>query len=96
MSDNILKCFKCRNSDRYYIRGEKRFNRIELGWCCDKCESVNAESCCGNFAVKSPCKKSERILAASLSGILTELSELRNIIEEERSERNEIEEVCEL
>lgn len=93
MSDSISKCYKCKYFDRYYVKDIKRFNRTEMGWCCEKRESVKVDGGCDKFDMKPPSKKSERILAVSLSEILAEISELRNIIEEERNERAEMREL---
>ena len=91
--DGKARCFRCKNFDRYYVKEVKRFNRTDMGWCCEKCETVKAEFGCEKFALKPNGKKRDMALAVCLSDILAEISELRNIIEEERSGRKEAEQM---
>ena len=88
MSNN--KCNRCNKFSRNYIKGIKRFNKTEAGWCCARREDVNAQGCCDKFETKKIMRKSRRSIEVCLESILTDLSAVRNIIEEERRENEEV------
>lgn len=77
-------CSGCKFCDRYYIRGVKKFNKINFGWCCQNHKTVDVHENCKKFECKTKSVKSKRLLRYYLSDILTEISEIRRMIEEEK------------
>ena len=77
------KCAWCRYFDRYYTRGVKQFNKTELGFCHFKNTETGARDGCENFAPAQKDKRSERLLKHCLNDLLTEISEIRKVIESE-------------
>ena len=88
MSNN--KCGRCRNFDRYYIRGVRRFDKTEFGWCRATGNTVKEQDRCGRFAEKAEAQKSRQAVEACLNNILADISAVRNILEEERQENEEV------
>ena len=87
MSNN--KCERCRNLDRYYIRGTRRFDKTELGWCRATGNTVNVQDCCSRFATREE-QKSRKAVELCLNSILADISAVRSILEEERQENEEV------
>lgn len=80
------KCCYCRNFERYYTKGAKRFNKTKTGLCRKKQEQVTAQDGCKEF-VKRPLKRrSARLLRYYLNEILLELHALREVAEDDRDE----------
>lgn len=83
MDRNNIQCSGCRFCDRYYIKGVKEFKKINYGWCCQRRCTVEVHESCQKFERNVKKVKSKRLLRCYLSDILTEISEIRKIIEEE-------------
>ena len=83
MEEKRHKCYKCKHFNRYYIKEVKRFSKIKFGWCCKACGSVDAYGCCEKFVCNSRRKIIPELVQTSLNDLLTEISVIRNIIEEE-------------
>lgn len=91
MSNNKCnKCYRCKEFERYYTRGVKRFNKTDYGWCRVKCDAVKAQGSCEKFEVKKIVRKSRFFFEVCLNNMMTDISALRNIIEEERRENEEV------
>ena len=88
MSNN--KCYRCREFDRYYVKGLRRFDKINIGMCYVKGESVDAQGGCDKFVPKKPVRKTRYALTVCLNNIMADISAVRNIIEEEASESEEL------
>ena len=84
------KCDRCRNFDRYYIRGVRRFDMTELGWCRATGNTVKTQDCCGRFAEKREEQKPRRAVEVCLNNILADISAVRSILEEEKQENEEV------
>lgn len=78
-------CSQCRYLDRYYTKGETKFNKTEYGWCPIKRESVSINGCCDKYAKRTARGISKRA-KVYLNDLLTELSEIRKIMETESEE----------
>lgn len=86
-------CYRCRYLDRYYVKGIKRFNKTKIGRCIKSGDTVNVRETCGLFE-ESPKRSSGKLLIRyCLNDLLTQLSEIRKIIEEEKDEQGGDEEV---
>lgn len=93
MLDSNKQCFRCKKFDRYYVRGVRQFNRTDFGRCCEKQDSVNMHDCCDQFVAKTVRKMPKKMLSYCLSDLLTDISEIRKVIEDEYSEIREDENV---
>jgi len=89
MENKNTQCRFCKYLDRYYTKETKTFQKADVGWCVRKAEIVNVTDTCDGFLYKKHpkvlCKSTQRFL----DGILTQLSALRCIIEDEKNESNE-------
>lgn len=93
MNSKDRQCYMCRNFDRYYTKGVKRFNKTEFGLCCQKRENVNIHCNCGLWAIKPKTKKINGLSRMYLNDLLTEISAIRMVVEEESCGNGESEEV---
>lgn len=84
------KCYRCEQFDRYYIKGEGRFEKTEIGWCRMTGNNVKAQGSCERFVAKRIAHKSRQAVEACLNNILADISAVRNIIEEDRRENEEV------
>lgn len=77
------QCFQCRYCDRYYVKEIKSFKKINLGWCCQNRYTVDIHAHCDKFLQKKKNIVNTKLLKHYLSDLLTEISEIRKIIEDE-------------
>lgn len=85
------KCYQCKNFDRFYTKGVKRFNKTTLGWCCKKgCEVGSGNSCGDAYAHRAPTTKIKSLTKYYLSDLLTQISAIRELIEEETDGNEEV------
>lgn len=83
---NKGKCYKCGSFLRYYTRGRIQFNETKYGWCGTRlCSVMSTDSCC-QFKHKMRTKNSRDSLRIYLSHLLTEISAIKLLLEEERDE----------
>ena len=93
METESKKCYRCKNLDRYYTKEVKRFCKTKFGWCSEKQDTVQIQGCCDKFIFNPKSKKSNRMICHYLNDLLTEISEIRKVIEEENGETDESEEL---
>lgn len=86
MTDKTNLCYRCRYFDRYYIKGVKSFKPTPYGWCCHTVGAVRADGGCKKFETKKHTKMREVNIRRCLGDILTELSELRKVVESDARE----------
>ena len=84
------QCCICNYFECYYIKGEKRFNRIKFGRCGAKGETVGIHDVCESFKSRKPCKPVRGKINYNLHELLREISTIRNLIEEEISESKDL------
>ena len=80
-------CARCGNFQRYYIKGLRRFEKSEYGYCKQSRQIVCREGSCECW--KSAAKGravSKRAASRALSEIFSDISALRQIFEEEAEE----------
>ena len=80
------RCLKCDSYKSYYVKGVKQFHRIEYGFCMSRAEIVNKDDCCERH---KPVKKSDvtkSSLMHYLGDLLTQISQIRVILEEETAD----------
>ncbi len=80
------QCFACRTSDRFYIKDVTHFNKSKFGWCCRKVAPTTIHESCDNYMPRQYRRKRSLRAKLCLNDLLTEISELRTIIEEEYNE----------
>ncbi len=80
------QCFGCRYLDRYYIRGVKKFTKTKFGWCCATAEVVDIHNGCDRFAQSRPLKRSKYGVQYCLNDLLTQITELRKLLEDDIDE----------
>ncbi len=80
------QCFRCMYFSRYYTKGVRKFNRTKLGWCTVKQDSVKFDGNCDKFFSKPYIGKPSKSIWRALSDLLTQISEIRAIIEEDKNE----------
>ena len=86
--ENKGECYRCRNFIRYYTRGAKQFNQTKFGWCGAKLCTVSNREGCEQYVFKKPTKKSRETLRICLSNLLTEISAIRQVLEDENADKN--------
>ena len=89
MNNQTDKCYKCRFFCRYYTRGVKQFNRTKFGWGYKRSEVKDAGDCCEIYIYEPLKRGSKKLVKVCLNDLLTEISEVRKVIEAERDERRE-------
>lgn len=89
MQEANHKCYMCRHFDRYYTKGIKHFNKATCGWCTDKREIVGIHENCIHYIPRPRNKRVSTLLRISLSELLTEITEVRKMLEVERDETDE-------
>ncbi len=87
---NCGKCFQCKYFDCYYTREIKQFKKAKCGWCKKNKEVVKLQNSCVNYIFKQKNVRYDYSIKRFLSDVLTELSELRQILEEENNAKNEM------
>lgn len=90
---NKNKCFQCRSFYRYYTKGVKQFNKTKLGLCVEKQDTVNSNGGCDKFVIRTRVCQVSKLVWHTLNDLLTQISELRMIIEEDKNGSDEREEV---
>ncbi|MDE7164844.1 MAG: hypothetical protein K2O04_05435 [Clostridiales bacterium] len=84
MSTENTTCSRCRFLDRYYTKGVKHFDKTDFGWCMHKNKSINVrEDCCDRYELKKSAKIPSRRIQVCLNDLLTEITEVRKILEAE-------------
>ncbi len=90
MNKNNQFCFRCKYLDRYYTKELKKFSKTPLGWCRQKRETVSVKCRCEKFSVRIPKKIPGVVLKRCLNDLLTEISEIRKMIEAEKNENEDM------
>ena len=90
---NSKLCFRCKEFDRFYAKGSKKYNKTKFGWCCKKQDTIEANDGCDKYVFKGKDKPSDRPIKLRLDELLTEISQLRLMLEEDRNGTDENETV---
>lgn len=88
MTDNKNSCYGCSHFTQYYIKGITHFDKAKCGWCSVLRENIGIHDGCGEYKHRPLKKRNINMLRYSLNGLLTEISEIRKVLEheEDRSE----------
>ena len=84
------ECYRCKFFDRYYTKEAKQYRRTKFGWCRKQVKSVNVHETCEYFIFKPPRKRCNEILSNALNDLLTQISEIRSVLEAEEDERKDL------
>ncbi len=87
------KCFKCQKYNAFYTKGIKEFNKTKCGWCSGKREIVNCQDSCEKYEQRCKSYMYSPGAKRCLNSLLTEISEVRKILEAENEENKEMQNV---
>ena len=68
--------------------GSKAVQSNKFGWCGAKLCTVSNREGCEQYVFKKPTKKSRETLRICLSNLLTEISAIRQVLEDENADKN--------
>ncbi len=87
MHTHSVKCNKCKNFKRYYIKGVKEFKRTDYGWCGKNMTVIDMREDnrigCEKFIANTERVLNKRSVYYYLSELLTELSAIREVLQDE-------------
>lgn len=89
MSEKKSRCCNCTYFERYYTKEVKHYQSMKCGYCRKKRENVSSVDGCADFVSKPKPRRSLRLLKLYLSDILTEISEVRQLLENENGEADD-------
>ncbi len=89
MEDKDYLCFKCRKFQRYYTRGRTEFKPTKMGWCSHKRGEIKGTDGCEAFVYKKKQNHLNYDVKYRLNTLFTEITVIRNILEEEHREIEE-------
>lgn len=84
--DKRGECYQCRHFDRYYTKETRHFQPTKCGFCYNCRSVVNMHGDCENYQARRWHRRGETFLRFCLNDLLTEISELRSMLEAERNE----------
>ena len=84
MEESFKKCYMCKRFDRFYTKGSKQYNRTKYGWCSEQTGIIdsNGEGC-ERFAKRPKQDRRDCMVTYYLSDILSEITEIRKVLEDE-------------
>lgn len=86
MENKGKQCYCCKYLDRFYTRGIKRFNKANCGWCSKQKSVMYIHDDCDCFTHASVRRKNRYLIRHALNELLTELSDIRTVLEAERDD----------
>ena len=84
--DKNYKCYMCKHFDRYFVKSAKQFNKTKCGWCCRQVTTKNIHDNCEQFTPAPKTKKLNGFIKYYLDGLLTEISGIRAVLEDNFNE----------
>lgn len=83
------QCYKCENFNKYYTNDGVRFQKTKFGYCRANKNNVTVHDSCEKFAYGHRSNfRLDSLINARLNNLLTEISVLREFIEEETRDKN--------
>ena len=83
-------CWNCGNYKPYYTKGFCRFNKKDVGFCIEQRISVDKHDQCKCWTHKQYFRYQKDSSLRSLDEILKQLSEVRQILVEDKEERENL------
>lgn len=90
METESKQCYRCKYPDRYYTKEVKRFCKTKFGRCREKRAEMNIHESCERFEQRASVRGRPKLLKNYLNDLLTEITEIRKVLEEEKDEREEM------
>lgn len=88
MKKNNKQCFRCEHFQKYYTKGNTKFVDTKCGRCSETKDTVTLHQSCGKWEQKKYHRFLSLFTKIKLNDILIELTEIRQIIEENENEKN--------
>lgn len=82
MENQNARCYRCGHCERFYVQAVKQFDKSDCGWCSVRRTVVNIHDGCDRFRLKPLRGKDRKRIERCLNDMLTEMSQLRMLIEE--------------
>lgn len=89
MEKSNYDCYNCRYFRRYFVKKKAEYERTKFGYCPKKRENVGIHCKCEQFKFKEILYDFDIPIKCKLEKLLTEISALRMIVEEEAREHAE-------
>ena len=89
MEKSNYECYNCRNFQRYFVKKKTEFVRTKFGFCCEKQGNVGVHGKCEQFKYKQILYSFDSSVKYKLDELLSQLSVLRMLLEEEEREHEE-------
>ncbi len=83
-----LLCYRCKHFQRYYTQGQSEYQATKIGRCCKGHGTVNGSDGCEEFVYRQRPRHISNVVKFRLNNLFTELTMIRNILEEEWREIN--------
>lgn len=83
MDNDVKKCYNCNHLCRYYTKGEKQFDKTKYGWCEKNRTNEDIHNSCENFQLKKRVKRVSGLVKYYLHDLLVQVTQIRQIIEEQ-------------
>ncbi len=82
MEQQIGNCSRCMYFDRYFVKKATTFQSTSIGWCEVKKEIVKSRDSCEECKKRQLRRTSYHALILHLNDLLTEISEVKGILED--------------
>ncbi len=83
-------CNKCFYYDALYFKGTNKLKKAKVGYCKRDSKFVENGECCTSYSKRRPKNRNKAILRLYLCGMISDLRDLRLLMEEEeRGDENE-------
>lgn len=86
----LKECYRCKYFDKFFVKGVKQFMPTKCGWCSVRLTVKNLHDGCKFCEIRPRKKVSKLIAAVALSKLLTEITELHNLIREDINDNKEL------
>ncbi len=96
MNNSGNHCYRCRKFNVFYTKGDKRYNKSKVGWCCEKRGIVTLHENCESYKAKPLRKHIRMSVQYCLNDLLNQISAIREVIEEDSRENEQGEKVRQL
>lgn len=80
--NNSRRCANCEHFLRFYTLSDKQFRKTDCGLCSQKHGYVRTDECCEKFGYHTYIPSMKVGLSMQLRKIMTDLSAVRNLMEE--------------
>lgn len=89
MENQEKPCYNCQYLDRFYTKEVKRFQKTNFGFCTRSRTIVESHGTCEKYCRRPGYRYCNLTVKRTLEVLLTEISAIRQVIEEENNENEE-------